>query len=32
MIVFTIAVVHAERLSHRAILHKLQTVAAEQRA
>src|SRR6478672_2725475 len=32
IIVFTIAVAHAERLSHRAILHKLQTVAAEQRA
>jgi cytochrome c oxidase assembly protein subunit 15 len=32
IIVFTIAVAHAERLSHRAILHELQTVAAEQRA
>ena len=32
IIVFTIAVVHAERLSHRAISHELETVAAEQRA
>ena len=32
IIVFTIAVVHAERLSHRAISHELETVTAEQRA
>jgi cytochrome c oxidase assembly protein subunit 15 len=32
IIAFTIAVAHAERLSHRAILPELQTVAAEQRA